>query len=325
MQVMLLGGDKLSHLKVTKGVIVKIVDEADMPVDAEGNRAEMVTAAEATIARMNIARLYEHYFNAISRTVRNLVLKTMVTSGIVTDGKVTVNKLSMINRSVIDEAYRPLLQYYEIISKEQFEQVVNFNEEDRLEHLTNVINRPIFTYYNINSQVDNVEAVKLLEAIFKPVYGPVTYRGNSGKMVTTTEKVRIAPLYVMLLDKIADDWSSVSSGKLQHFGVLAPITKSEKFAYPYRNSPVRTIGETEARIYGGYCGREAIAEMMDRSNNPATQRNIIWNLLNADKPSALEHVVDREYIPLGGARALQLQKHITAAAGSKAVYEPEDR
>ena len=96
----------------------------------------------------------------------------------------------------------------------------------------------------------------------------------------------------MLLDKIADDWSSVSSGKLQHFGVLAPMTKTEKFALPYRNSPVRTIGETEGRIFSGYCGREAIAEMMDRSNSPNTQRAVVWNILNSQNPTNIDKIVD---------------------------------
>jgi hypothetical protein len=129
----------------------------------------------------------------------------------------------------------------------------------------------------------------------------------------------------MLLEKIADDWSSVSSGKLQHFGILSPITKAEKFSYPYRNSPVRTIGETEGRIFASYCGREAIAEMMDRSNNPMTQRNVIWNILQSDKPTNIDSVVDRNYVSLGGSKPIQLIKHMFECAGFIPYYEPEDK
>ena len=105
--------------------------------------------------------------------------------------------------------------------------------------------------------------------------------------------------------------------------MLSPTTKSEKFSNPHRNSPVRTIGETEGRIFAGYCGREAIAEMMDRSNNPATQRNVAWSILNAEKPTNINHVVDRDYIRLGGARPLQLVRHIIGTAGYNIVYQPE--
>jgi DNA-directed RNA polymerase beta subunit len=316
-------GFKLTDVHGGKGVIVKVVDQSDMPVDADGNIADIVTDSAATLSRMNIGRLYEHYYNGVSRDVRYQVLNILSLPK--HPGKVTFNAISRIDKDKFETAFAHLLCYYDIVSEEQYTSILALSEEDRIQHITDVVNGTIYTYYNINTQKDDVEIVKKLSTMFKTTYGPVTYRGNSGNMVTTVDNVRIAPLYIMLLDKIADDWSSVSSGKLQHFGVLSPTTKSEKFAYPFRNSPVRTIGETEARIYAGYCGRHAIAEMMDRSNNPATQRNVIWNLLTADKPSALPHVVDRQYIPLGGARPLQLVKHIAAAAGFKIVYTPENK
>ncbi len=90
----------------------------------------------------------------------------------------------------------------------------------------------------------------------------------------------------------------------QHFGVPAAMTKSQKYTFPFRNNPVRTIGETEGRVLVGYCGMETIAEMLDRSNNQQTQRNMVWSMLSSDTPTNIDRVVDRSLIPYGGSRSI---------------------
>lgn len=312
-------GYKITDSNGGKGIIVKIEDDKNLPIDIDGNRADMVMDSASVIARMNLGRLYEHYINSVIRDVAKTVRNIL---GV--QAKVTSGRLMKIDPDIIQHAYLHLLRLYQIVSERQYQFFANeVTDEEKFDHLVTVVNDGIYLYYPIDNDRETAEVTKNLEKAFKPTYGPVSYVGNSGNRVTTENFVRIAPLYIMLLDKIADDWASVSLGKLQHFGVLSPITKSEKFAHPFRNTPVRTIGETEGRIFAGYCGREAIAEMMDRSNSPATQRNVAWSLLNSDKPTDINHVVDRDYIRLGGARPLQLVRHILGAAGYGIVYEPE--
>ena len=317
-------GFKLTDRNGGKGVICEIVeDENDMPVDAEGNRADIVMDGASIINRMNIGRIYEHYFTSACRDTTKKVRNILG----VQETNIDINRLNNIDTAIINQAYTFLLGFYNLISVRQYE---FFNgqitDEEKLEHLVNVVNKGIYLYYPIENQIDIIETIQIIESsAYKPLYGPVTFLGNSGERVTTVDNVRIAPLYVMLLEKIADDWSSVSSGKLQHFGILSPITKAEKFSYPYRNSPVRTIGETEGRIFASYCGREAIAEMMDRSNNPMTQRNVVWNILQSDKPTNIDSVVDRNYVTLGGSKPVQLIKHMFECAGFIPYYEPEDK
>ena len=313
-------GFKISGLSGDKGVICAIEKPENMPVDANGNRADIVMDAASTISRMNLGRLYEHYISGAARDVSDR-LRSMVNVK-----QCDIGFIANLPDELFNQAYDYLLGFYKITSSRQYDYFSNaIDKEDKYEHLTDVINKGIYLYYPIESEKDTTKVIKDIEEHYKPVYGPVTYVGNSGQRVTTNSNVRIAPLYVMLLDKIADDWSSVSSGKLQHFGVLAPMTKSEKFMYPYRNSPVRTIGETEGRIFAGYCGREAIAEMMDRSNSPNTQRSVVWNILNAPNPGDIDHVIDRERIELGNTRPLQLVRHILGVAGLSLVYEPEGK
>lgn len=313
-------GYKLTGQSGDKGVIVKIEKRENMPVDEAGNSADLVVDSASTIARMNLGRLYEHYYSAALRDMSKNVCNIL---GI--HKNATPEKLMALNPEVFEKAYSYMLGFYRITSDQQFEMFANrVSQEERYEHIANIVNDGDYLFVPINSQKDSIQVIKELEQFYRPTYGPVSYVGNSGQRVMTKNKIRIAPMYMMLLDKIADDWSSVSSGKLQHFGVLSPMTKHEKFLYPFRNSPVRTIGETEGRIFAGYCGREAIAEMMDRSNSPMTQRNIVHNILTAEQPGNIENVVDRKYIPLGSARPLLLVRHILMCAGMKSVYEPED-
>ena len=301
-----------------KGVICRIVNREDMPVDKDGNSADVIMSADSTVARTNFARLYEQYYSAAARDVTKAIRKM---TGL--NEKTSIYKVQELPQDQFDKAYNYLLGYYECISPKQYQFFATRIEEDRREHLYDVIKDGVYNFIPIGNPIDPKQMVASIQAKYPPTYGRVRYRGISGEIVETDENVRIGPMYFMLLDKIADDWSSISTGRLQHYGVLSPQTRADKYTQPYRESPVRLLGEAEARIVAGYCGRAVVAEMMDRSNNPLAQRNITYNILNAKYPTNIDHIVDREYIPLGSTRPIQLVQHIFNCAGFQAKYIPE--
>ncbi len=318
-------GYKITDTNGGKGVNCKIEeDDSKMPVDADGNRAEIVMDSGSTIARMNIGRLYEQYIGAVARDVRKHIKNEL---GFTLESRNTIskviNELYASNPEKIENVYNHLLEFYKTVSSKQYAFYRDMSVMDRLVHLTDIIYEELYVYYPINNEKEVVEVVKELNAKFKTTYGPVSYVGNSGIPTVTSENVRVGPVYFMLLEKIADDWSAVSYGKLQHFGVLSLMTKSEKYTYPYRNNPVRTIGESEARVYVGYLGREAIAEMTDRANNPLAQKQMVWNILDAKNPGNIERLVDRNLIPFGTSKPLQLFNHISSVSGWRSIWKPE--
>lgn len=315
-------GFKLTNRHGGKGVICKIEERENMPVDADGVSADIVTDPGSIGGRMNTGVLYEHYINGSSRFVQRNVRKMLG----VGDAKINVNTLSKIPLETIKACYDYILSYYEPINDQEYDFYKNrITDEEKLEHIVSCMNTEVHPYIPIENNKETPDIVSNIERKFKPTYGPVTYTGSSGNRVTTKNNVRIAPVYFMLLEKIADVWSSVSTGRLQALGVLSPISKGEKFSHPYRNSSVRTMGESETRIFAGYCGRDAVADMMDRSNNPVTQRNMVWNILNADEPGNIESVIDRKNISLGGSKPIQLVKHVFTVAGFLPVYVPEKK
>jgi hypothetical protein len=192
----------------------------------------------------------------------------------------------------------------------------------RAKHLTSVIKDGVYLYYPPNNDPEAENIIVELERYYRPTYGPVSYVGYSGQRVTTKNPVRIGSVYMILLEKIGDDWTAVSSGKTQHFGVLSQVTNTDKFASPTRQQAIRAWGESEVRIAVSYVGPLFVAEMLDRNNNAQTHKQILHKLLSAPQPTDVYTLVDRAAIPLGGARPLQLVKHIAECGGWKFVYHP---
>jgi len=311
-------GNKMTDTHGGKGVICKIEKAENMPVDAAGNRAEIVMDPIATLNRMNEGRSYEHFHSGAARDVSVEVRRQLgVGKGI------SMERLELMDPDLVINAHQFLLRYYDLISTKQYEFFRDLPKEKKYEHVLNVVNEGIFPFIPVDNDKDPIEMVKNVNRVFNPVYGPVSYVGNSGVRHTTVERSRIAPMYFMLLDKTATEWSSTATGKLQHFGVLTTMTKSEKFSLPFRNNPTRTIGESEARIYDAVTEPYVVAELLDRSNNPAAQKNIVWNLLNALQPGNIDNIVDRNFIPYGNSRSLQNVKHIFNCAGFTTSWTPE--
>jgi hypothetical protein len=319
-------GSKLSDLSGSKGVICQIEKPENMPVDMDGNRADIIMDGGSVLNRMNLGRLYEHYINGAIRDVTKRIKQML---GV--DEKDTyraykhIKEIYQVAPHKVMEAHNYAMSFYEIVSQPHHQRYLKLTEDQIIEHVAGIVSEGMIVFYPTDNQFEGPDIIEAIESKFKPVYGPVTYVGNSGKRVTTKNSVRIAPIYSILLEKIADNYSSVSSGRLQHFGVLSPITKAEKHTKPWHNSPVRTIGEPEARIIAGYAGREAIAEIMDRNNNPMTHRYIVRRILESQTPTNIQEAVDRDLIPLGGSKPLQLLKHYALCSGFSMVYEPENK
>lgn len=317
-------GFKLSDTYGSKGVICQIDDDEKLPVDADGNRADIVMDSGSVINRMNPSRLYEMFFSSAARDVSKTIRQHLGldrNTPYKGDMSAHIENYSLTNPSGFKTAVDTLLRFYEILSPKQFEYFSGLSITDMFTHLSSVIIEGIYLYIPTDNQPELVDMVKTVNQEFNLVYGPVTYTGNSGIPTSTLNNFRVSPIYMVLLEKIGDDSSSVASGKFQHFGVLSPTIKAEKYSYPFRNSAVKTIGETEARIYTSYTGAEAVAELMDRNNSPLTHKQVVKAILEADKPTNIENTVNRNILPLGGAKPVQLVNHIAMCSGLKFAYK----
>lgn len=296
-----------------------------MPVDEKGVRADMIMGPEARTNRMNIGGLYEHYINAASWEVAEKVRKDF---GIPRGTKGVVNKIKEIHQSkpeLFNQTWEYVLKYYRIIAPMQ----AYFYDSGKIDiggiydNLETIVNDMVYLYLPPEYAVDYIKAVPQIEEHVKPHYGPVTYTGYSGKQVKTKTKVRIGAMYIMLLEKTADDWSAVASGKVQHFGFLAQIGKSDKYSEPLRQQPIKGAGETEGRLLMAYCGARAMAETMDRNNNPSVHKEMVFNILESKSPSNINTIVDRNKFVFGKSKGIQMFHHLLECVGIKLEYASE--
>lgn len=295
---------KLTDFHGGKGVICSVWKTEDMPVDQNGVRAECIMDGDSTIKRMNIGRLYEQYINATSEMVTNRVREWMVNP---TDENIAA-------------AWTYVLRYYEIVSPIQFQLITgpNYVQTPRA-HLEYLVKKGIYLYIPPNNPVDNPTMIQTLRSEYPIHIGPVTYRGRSGNVVTTTENILIGSLYVMLLEKTGEDFSGTSVARLQHFGIPARMTKGDKYSMPGRGNPVRITGEAENRSLAACIGGDYTAELMEMSNSPGTTKAILTNLVRSEKPTAIKEIVDRKKVSALNSRSKAFVDHTLQCAGIEFV------
>lgn len=292
-----------------------------MPVDEHGNRADIIIDDTSPINRSNLGRLYYQYFASASREVQYNIRNKLN----IGNRKITFEELATYDINVLSDCYNYLLTLYKIVDTKQFEYYsTRLSDEEKLEHIVYVLNNEIYLRFPIETDKSVVDVVLELEDVIKPLRSYVKYRDQSGNYVTTEKKITIAPVYMMLLEKTPEEYSSVSTSKLQVTGVLAGLNKTDRYKSPYRNTPTKFIGETENRILTSYCPAVVTAEMFDRNNSPIIQEYLVKAILNKDKPFCEENLIDRNVIGYGGSKSLQLINHMMSCIGSKLIYEPED-
>lgn len=315
-------GFKLTDTHGGKGVICHIAEPHEMPVDAAGNRADIIMAPDARMARMNLGGLYEPYINAVSRDFMVEVKEALGLDPKVT-GVVNYDMPAIKRHPNFPAVEARIKRFYEIISPRTHNWLTNGDYGKPFEqHLHELLKDGFYHYIPPDNEPEGPQIVRDLQREFKSVYGPVTYIGNSGLRRTTKRPHRIGSMYIIILDKIGDDRTAVSSSKLQNFGVLAPITSRDKNSSPIRRQAIRAFGETEERIIAANVDDETMAELGDRNNNILTHRIILDALYNAPRPTNVVNLVNRDENPLGNARPLQLVKHQAFCGGWKFVYEP---
>ncbi len=308
-------GFKLTDCHGGKGVICQILEPNQMPVDEAGNRADMIFDGGATMSRMNLGRVYEQYINSASRDLAREITRAL-------HGATTPQAIR--DHANFNVAWDRLMRYYQLTSPRTYAWFVSHKYTKAAEtHLKYIIDHQmVHLYYPPDNEVHPTSMIRHLEAEFRPTFGPVRYIGNSGRSVMTKDPVRIGSLYIMLLEKTGDDWTALSSGKWQNFGVLAQITARDKFASPTRQQSIRAFGETEIRILASYVGPIRTAEILDRNNSIATHKQVLGAIFATDTPSNIGCAVDRNINPLGNARPLQLAKHLALCGGWRFAYKP---
>ena len=303
-------GWKLTDMHGGKGVIAIILPDDCMPVDSEGNRADIIVDPASVIGRINPGREYEQYING----------------AIVKAEKQIRNTAASKSANAYDKAFETLLEFLSLVSPQQYSTYKSITSPDeRKEIIDYIINEQLMIYYPVDGKRRHMDVVTAIESHgkFAPPVGPVSHMLR-GERDVTVDDVIIAPQYFMLLEKIADVWQSAASTRVNHFRVPATINRGNKHRLPWRASIPRMLGETETRIISSFCPPEVITELMDRATNIQTHLHIYERLLKEDYPTRIDRIVDRKRIPYGNGNIERMVKQMMNTAGFDIQYEPEE-
>jgi hypothetical protein len=319
-------GYKLTDTAGGKGVICKILEPEQMPMAANGVRADIIMDPASNVNRMKFSSLYEQFFNVTKYDLRKELLNRLG----VTENEITVNptivnsKLNNLDDSTKQAMVKRLLRYHEIVSPRQYQWANSLSDADKVKYLSGCLKDKIYDYFPTDNDVYLPDVVQTLTNEFTSTYGPVTFKDEFGNQVVTKHPVRIGPVYILLLEKTGAEWSAVSVSKTQQNGIITYIAGKDKNAFPVKQQAIRVLGEAEMRGIISYIGPDVAIELHDRSNNTSVRKAIAETILGADKPTNINRIVDRNEYPLGYSQPLQILHHIINCCGFELVYDKYD-
>lgn len=289
-----------------------------MPVDKNGNRADIITDSTSIISRMNLGRAYEGYLGAVCRDCRQY-LTTYFSSKYDNN---FLDKITTADLAYIDSYLKGL---YGLINPEMLEYINGLTKDQLFLHFKTVITDNLYLYYPTDNEHNIIDVIDNIEnSIYKPLNDKVTYRDELGNIVETKENIRIGQLYIMLLEKIANTYSAVSSSKVNNFGFPVKGTNHDKHKYPHSLTPTKTLGETETRIFTSFMPPEGIADLIDITLNPVSHKLLIKSILESDKAFDTDYDIDRNVSQYGNTKSLAILGHIFNAAGFTYQYKEEN-
>jgi len=304
-------GSKVSDLSGSKGIVGAIWPDEDMPYDpVTGVRADVIMDPTSVVSRLNVSRLYEIYFSAVSRNTKRLV----------TEEVARLNGLENMTDTEVKKVFRIPLDVLAIIDTEQHQGYAKTNIHGMRTILKEILEEEFYIYYRLSSKKKPDKIVADMEAsVYRPPLNKIMIKtGDKHKL--SKEKVYIAPQYIILLSDVPDNYLTAPTAKVNIYRFPVSVGTREKHHASYKIAPVKTISETEARLYAAYVGPRFMAELKDRANSMETHKHIYQNILNAEKPTDIDIVASRDEMPYGSDPAIELVDNIFNSGGISIEY-----
>lgn len=301
-------GFKISDRVGSKGVISEIRKAEDMPITADGIRADILISGESPFNRLNDGQYTEQFINYVSEVVR-----------------------SRIKNMPVNEAYDYVLRYVNLVRPiygEYLESVTRDNKEEFIEavHENGI-------YFIIPPFCKNIVPATLKRIaeeldIRHQKISYASYDKHGNRVVHEIEEPGIiGSKYIYLLGKIPiDSVNCIEYGYVSQFGLpIKPGSRTIKTQSLIGSTPCRygedetmilcmsTKAETVKRMYGIYATSSEAANMLQ------------YELLTAPNPSNIEHINMSTKEIIDSDISIALLKHQLAEAGYEIVETEGER
>lgn len=275
-------GSKISDLQGAKGTIASIIDDEDMPVDAYGNRAEVIMEPNSPVKRTNYGALYEPTENFITDLVWRKVKEYFL-------------------KGDIDAAFDTLIDIcndwhpsYANLIKELYD---NDLKKEFLAEIVDYGCIPINITQGLRTI--NTENLERICEKWGVKITPVTFNWTDGKggkvKVTTSTPCVIGSKYFIRLCKEAAGMSAGISA-VSHYGTPIRPHQSKKYSSVIRQTPVRW-GEDETNIITMAVKISEVLRLQRlTSKSPAGVNRMIEELVQSPHPTQIERfsITDEE-------------------------------
>lgn len=295
-------GHKLADLNGGKGVVVDVWDDDRMPVDADGNVADIIMDGGSIVNRLNPSRVFEIDINASFAKTRKTIIES-----------IRADSSPENHRRMFDW----LMGAYEIVSP-RFAELVR--QVDPISHIKEILKDEIYLWIPTDNPRQNDLMVAELLQKYPKCYGPILMTMDDGTKRLSKNYGTIGKQYIIILEKTGDEYSAVASPVLQHQGIPGKLTKADKQSSPGRPQATRITGETEGRLINSLAYYDGLFILLDIANSPTTHRAVCRTLLTHPTPTNVDQIVDRAKYPRGNNRIVRIGNDGLFAAGFKFQY-----
>lgn len=271
-------GFKYAGRSGDKGVLSVIWPDANMPVDQNGIRADMVISPESVANRLNPSQNYEQFYNRMCKLITDRYRR----------GELGNNS----------QAFKYITDFITDVRAEYGRQIVEdcCTPARRDEFLDDVLDEGIYLVIPPFCKDVNIERIALIAEKYNYCETPVTYTYTTSdgelKTVTTKRPICIGSKYVYLLCKIPQMQASALEATYINQFAIPTKTKSKevKSQHLYGVTPLR-IGEDEVNILLMSMPPEIVVRFLGiRANCVQATNMLMEKLLTAKKPSAIRKI-----------------------------------
>lgn len=317
-------GSKGTNVHGGKGVGVARTPWRLMPHDQFGNYADIVVDPNTIPNRANSGVLYEQFFNSALQYMKQNLRVMFGLDRKEENQYIHTDAVESADNQLIEEAYIYVRNFIEIATPEdtpKLEKSIACGLWSKKATVHFYMGRSAGLLMRGDRKRESVEeAISIRNSIYNPPVDRIWITKPDGTKELTVDKIRIGPVYYVMLEKTGREFSAVSSARLQHFGIPGPIAKSDKHAHPHSLQPGRVVAEAEMRNIVAYGDEALAAEIIDRNGSPQTHKVILEGIYNAEQPTNIHNLVRRSQHPYGSARPLAILKHLLNCGGTSFQY-----
>ena len=317
-------GFKVMDLVGGKGVINKLtlVDPDELPYDpVTGIRAEIAISGETTYNRMNSGRQHEQEVKSAMLELERYISQV---TGLTKDTPGLREKVLNLKADIKRDIFNRIELFLDIMTVVQHDEYVKWSDKEKTEDLYHIIKSHFYLYMPHDNPKDITVSIEQLKSfgLLSPPNRVRWFNHHLNREEESILPIRIGPVYHMCLEKIGDDASAVSAAATQPNGIIVPLTSKDKSINQVRKQATHFPGETEFRLISAGTMDGLAVELHDRSNNPLAVEKIMESIYRTDKPTDIDAVIDRNEVPLGTSRPLQILRQFIQCAGAKMMYTP---